>query len=585
LPQVLVTYGLCFVLFGLYRGIWRFASIADLKRIAQAVAAGGVLVAMLALLARQNHFVVPVAVLILHPLMVAGLMATGRLAYRASKEALHPVGTPRDAGPLLVLGAGSTAVNLLRDFKRRDTWRVVGLLDDDPAKQGNTLSGVRVLGTWQDLAPVARDVGARHALLAISDADTATRARAVRLTEAAGIELLVPPTLDELMSGRYRATQIHKFGFADLLGRPPVQLDTAGLTHLLGGQCVLVTGAGGSIGAELTRQVARYGPARLVLFDQSEYALYSIEQELRRDFPPLNIVPLLGDVKDAARVEWVFATHQPAIVYHAAAYKHVPMLERDNAWEGIANNVHGTRVVARAAARAGTRKFVLISTDKAVNPANVMGATKRMAEMVVQATGEEGLDSVVVRFGNVLGSSGSVVPTFQEQIARGGPVLVTHPEVTRYFMTIPEAAQLVLQAGLMGSHGEIFVLDMGEPMRIVDLARMLIRLSGHHEDEIEIRFTGLRPGEKLHEELLAAQEETTATAHPKLRIARAAPVPHAWMTWVCAWLDAEPMRGDADVRLMMAQAIPEFAGAKPLDLPAQPPAPARAQASVVLLRR
>ncbi len=351
----------------------------------------------------------------------------------------------------------------------------------------------------------------------------------------------------------------------DLLGRDPVQLDAAGLQGFFGGKTVLVTGAGGSIGAELCRQIARFAPARLVLFEQSEYSLYTVEQEFRDRGLPFEIVAAIGDAKNEARVAEVFARYRPHVVFHAAAYKHVPLMEEDNAFEAVRNNALSTLVVARAARANGASKFVLVSTDKAVNPANVMGASKRLAEIACQALQVEqpqGTEFVIVRFGNVLGSTGSVVPRFREQIARGGPVTVTHERIERYFMSIPEAAQLVLQAGQMGKGSEIYVLDMGEPVKIADLARQMIRLSGFAEADIRIEFIGLRPGEKLYEEPLAHAEKTLATPHPKLRIARVhAPQGGAFLGELDAWL-AQPAAVDAPaVRRRLQAWIPEYRSA------------------------
>ncbi|HEX6320082.1 MAG TPA: UDP-N-acetylglucosamine 4,6-dehydratase family protein, partial [Burkholderiales bacterium] len=342
----------------------------------------------------------------------------------------------------------------------------------------------------------------------------------------------------------------------------PVQLDAAGLHAFLDGKTVLVTGAGGSIGSELCRQIARFAPARIVLLDSSEFALYTIEQEFRDQHAGTPIAAVIGDAKDERRMAEVVERFKPQVVFHAAAYKHVPLMEQDNAFQAVENNVLSTLVVARAAARAGAEKFVLVSTDKAVNPANVMGASKRLAELACQALQEEGTQRVtqfvIVRFGNVLGSTGSVVPRFREQIARGGPVTVTHPEIQRYFMSIPEATQLVLQAALMGKGGEIYVLDMGEPVKIADLARDLIRLSGYSEADIRIEYTGLRPGEKLYEEPLADAETTLPTPHPKLRIARVRTQAGTSVEAILAWL-AGPREVHAEaVRAKLREWVPEY---------------------------
>jgi len=322
---------------------------------------------------------------------------------------------------------------------------------------------------------------------------------------------------------------------------------------------VLVSGAGGSIGAELCRQVARYRPQRLVLLESSEFPLYTMEQEFLRQIPGVAISPVIGDVKDPQRMQQLLSAFKPTVIFHAAAYKHVPLMENDNAWQAVLNNVLGTRVLAEAAIANGVEKFVLISTDKAVNPTNVMGATKRLAELVCQSLQQRGgTRFVIVRFGNVLGSTGSVIPKFREQIAAGGPVTVTHPEITRFFMSIPEAVQLVMQAGLMGGSGEIFVLDMGEPVKIADLARDMIRLSGFDEKDIRIVYTGLRPGEKLYEEVLAADENSLPTPHPKLRIARARPAPVDLPDQLAPWLARAALPDDATVRAELQGWIPEY---------------------------
>jgi FlaA1/EpsC-like NDP-sugar epimerase len=371
--------------------------------------------------------------------------------------------------------------------------------------------------------------------------------------------VLTVPSFDDLVSERVTVSQVRHVELDDLLGRDPVKLDAAGLRGWLAGRVVMVTGAGGSIGAELCRQVARFAPQKLVLFELNEFGLYTIEQEFAASHPRLSVVSAIGDVKDAARVEHVIRTHRPSVIFHAAAYKHVPLMENENAWQAVQNNVAGTHIMGRAAAAAGVEKFVLISTDKAVNPVNVMGASKRLAEMVCQALQRaDGTRFVMVRFGNVLGSTGSVIPKFREQIAKGGPVTVTHPEVTRYFMSIPEAVQLVMQAGLMGKGGEIFVLDMGEPVKIADLARDLIRLSGFREGDIQITYTGLRPGEKLYEEPLAGDESLLPTPHPKLKVARAHQENSDWLPRLESWLLSGSPVDDARVRADLAKWVPDY---------------------------
>jgi FlaA1/EpsC-like NDP-sugar epimerase len=377
-----------------------------------------------------------------------------------------------------------------------------------------------------------------------------------------GLPVLTVPSADELREGNAGVTRVRDIEPEDLLGREPVQLDEAGITEALTGKVVLITGGGGSIGSELCRQVARFNPARLVIVELSEFNLYTIEQELSERHPALPLTKLIGDVKDLDALRIIFKRQRPQVVFHAAAYKHVPLMEEDNAWAALRNNTLGTYYAALAAAETGVERFVLISTDKAVNPTNVMGATKRAAEMVISAMAAEhpGTRFMAVRFGNVLGSSGSVIPKFKEQIAKGGPITVTHPDIIRYFMTIPEAARLVIQAATIGESGQVLVLDMGEPVKIVDLARTMIRLAGRTEEDIGIRFTGLRPGEKLFEELLADADATLPTGVERLRIARldgraAQGTTLAWLADVAARGSVMP---DEVMRGVLRERVPEY---------------------------
>jgi FlaA1/EpsC-like NDP-sugar epimerase len=561
LPVVLAVYTVVFWTVGLYRGLWRFASLPDLQRILVAVGIGTLATpALLTLLRAGAH--VPRSAYLIMPVLLVCTMGGSRLAYRAWKERrLFGVMTHPEAEPALVLGAGNAAAALLKELQHSPRWRIVGLLDDDAAKRGGAILGVQVLGPIDQVGALALRHGVTQAIIAMPGATHRARRRAVELCNAAELKVMTVPALGDIVSGNVSVSALRNVELDDLLGRDPVQLDQAGLHGLIQGRRVLVTGAGGSIGAELCRQIARFAPRELVLFELSELALYSIEQEFRDRFPGLAVDAVIGDAKSDARVAAVFARHAPEVVFHAAAYKHVPLMEEDNACEAVANNVLSTVTLARAAQAAGTEKFVLVSTDKAVNPTNVMGASKRLAEMLVQALqAGSGTQFVIVRFGNVLGSTGSVIPRFREQIARGGPVTVTHPEIQRYFMSIPEAAQLVLQAALMGQGGEIFVLDMGEPVRIVDLAKQLIRLSGLAEGDIRIVYTGLRPGEKLYEELLADAEATLPTPHPKLRVAKGqVPIDRKLTDEVLDWLAAPGERGPDSVREQLKRWIPEYA--------------------------
>ena len=545
-----------FWLFGLYRGIWRYASVADLQRIVFAVLVAAMAVAMVLTL-QGGPTGVPRSVLILDPLLLAMTMGSSRMLYRIWRERRQA--RSGAARSVYVLGAGDAAAGLIKEFSRSGEWRVAALFDDSTGRHGRSIHGIKVFGAIDSLGDALATVPATHAIIAMPSASHHDRKRAADLATAAGLQVFTVPSFDDLVSGKVTVSQIRAVELDDLLGRDPVVLDSDGLKGWIADRVVMVTGAGGSIGSELCRQIARFGPRLLVMVDSSEFSLYQIEQEFAGK---VRIVAIAGDVRSPVRMAQVLSRYRPTVVLHAAAYKHVPLMETDNCAEAVLNNVAGTWSVARAAVDAGVEKFVLVSTDKAVNPTNVMGATKRLAEIVCERLQETttGTRFVMVRFGNVLGSAGSVIPRFRDQIAAGGPVTVTHPEITRFFMSIPEAAQLVLQAGLMGKGGEIFVLDMGEPVRIADLARSMIRLSGFSEDEIRIVYSGLRPGEKLFEELLADDEATLPTPHHKLRIAQARPGYSDFLERLALWL-AELQSGpasDGAVKQQLAQFVPEY---------------------------
>lgn len=563
--------------FGLYEGIWRFASIHDLLRIARAVAVSALLLAMVLLIARPVPSV-PRSVMLLQPVLVLLLMCGARVLYRAWKE--HRLYGPlRILGkPVIVLGAGEAASSLLRELARSSEWRVVGLLDDNPRKLRRTLAGQRILGPVSELDRWARELRVQHAIIAMPSASHGARKLAATLCARAGVRPLTVPAFDDLMSGKVTVSKVRNVEVEDLLGRDPVWIDAPLLRTTLAGKVIMVTGAGGSIGSELCRQIAQFGPAQLVFFELNEFFLYRLLEEFQSTFPELPTVGVAGDIKDGVRVDQVMRQYAPTVVFHAAAYKHVPLMEEINAWEAVRNNVLGTATIARAAVSHGAEEFVLVSTDKAVNPTNVMGATKRLAELVCQSLQQSGGATrfEMVRFGNVLGSAGSVIPKFQEQIARGGPVTVTHPEITRYFMSIPEASRLVLQAASMGRGGEIFVMDMGESVKIADLARDMIRLSGASEKEIRIEYSGLRPGEKLFEELLADDEQTMPTPHPKLRVAKAREVEQGWLEEILIWLRQPRVVPDAEVRRDLRRLIPEYQPTQRAELRALPSGPAAA---------
>jgi FlaA1/EpsC-like NDP-sugar epimerase len=566
LPLVVAVHVCSFFALRLYSGIWRYASLPDLRRILLSVGIAGLAVPTVFFLLQRGDGL-PRSVFILHPILLLLFMCGGRAAYRTWKE--HRLYSPlRDKGkPLVVLGGGDMAVQLIRDLARSDEWQVVAILDDDAAKAGASLMGIRIEGPWSSLPAVAARLGVAHAALAVRTPSSGIRRRAYQLCGDSKIDLLTVPALSDYLGGQLGGGNLRSVQLEDLLGRDPVALDNEGLKGMLHGRRILVTGAGGSIGSEIARQVAFFAPSQLVLLDSSEFALFSIAHELSSpdDSGATGemVAAVVADVRDNSRIHSLLSKVKPDVVFHAAAYKHVPLMESGNAWECLRNNILGTRNVAQAAIAAGAREFVLISTDKAVNPTNVMGASKRAAELLMQSLHFGATRAVAVRFGNVLGSSGSVVPIFRKQIAAGGPVTVTHPDMRRYFMLIPEAVQLVLQAGLIANSGEangsIMVLDMGEPVKIADLARDMIRLSGPQAANVQIAFTGLRPGEKLYEELLADNETTAPTPHPKLRVLTARPVTDAgWRESLTAWLEGVDPANPASIRAQLRSFVPEY---------------------------
>jgi FlaA1/EpsC-like NDP-sugar epimerase len=533
-PWSVLGYGAGLTLARVYRQVWSYIGLPELRQLASGIMLGGTLTAAIVLMLRMPDF--PRSVLMLQPMIALVLLGAARAGWRTIAER-RTLG--QGSRRLIIVGSLQDASDALRALKGSHQWQPVGIVSPLPAEVGRSIQNVRVLGQTPALAEICENAQAQAALVASAPGSPARRDA---LMGAAGsqVALLTMPRPDEWLKTEDAGPR--RIELEDLLGRTPVQLDVAGLAELFSGQTVLVTGAGGSIGSELCRQVARFGVARLVCVDVSEYAIYT------------------ANIREMERLRAIALKHRPAVVLHAAAYKHVPLMEEHNEIEALRTNVVGTHNAARAAGECGAGRFVMISTDKAVNPTNVMGASKRLAELMVQraATEHPSTEFVSVRFGNVLGSSGSVVPLFTSQIANGGPVTVTHPEIVRYFMTIPEAAQLVLQAGLMGRSGQICVLDMGEPMKIVELARMLIRLSGKTEQEIPISYTGLRPGEKLYEELLADDETTEPTPHPKLRIAKTSGMlPDA--ACVMQWIEAAGAAPAADaLRQWLRSQVPEY---------------------------
>jgi len=517
---LLALQGFVYWRIGLYRGLWRFASLPDMGNLLR-VSMLGAVVAGTVLLILERPIGVVAPMLWLYPLMLLVSLALPRLLLRVFRDMRTEVRWRRSSQRTLIIGAGRSGRLLLPELHRRGGFDLVGFLDDNPRLKGTEIDGVPVLGKIERLPRIVREAAIDLAVIAIPSATNQQMQRVVALCEAAGVEFKTLPTLKELGSTITRFEDLKPVAIDDLLGRDPVSLDWRAIRAGLAGKRVLITGGGGSIGAELCRQIARLDPAGMVIVDNSEYNLYRIDYHLRGEFHDLVLDAVLGDICDPATVETVLARHRPEVVFHAAAYKHLPMLQ-SQVREAFRNNVIGTKRMTDAAIRHDVGIFVLISSDKAVNPSNVMGATKRVAELYCQAADRRATTRfITVRFGNVLNSTGSVVPLFNEQIRKGGPVTVTHPEISRYFMTIAEASQLILQAAVLGEGGEVFVLDMGQPVRISYLAEQLIRLAGKEPGrDIDIVYTGLRPGEKLFEELFHAHESYAATGHEKILLAK-----------------------------------------------------------------
>lgn len=549
---------------GLYRSVWRFASLRDLMNIARAAIIGAMAVGLALFLINRLEGV-PRAALLFYPAILIVLLGGPRLLFRIWKDYRLGLTQLSDRKRMLILGAGRAGEMLVRDMLRDKEYVPVAFLDDNRSLKGAKIHGVPVRGPLNGLPKVVERFSVDLVIIAIPSASTAQMQYVVSLCEQAGVPFLTLPRVKDIVSGRARAETLREVAIEDLLGRDPVSLDWQQMRHGISDHTVLISGAGGSIGSEMCRQVAALGPRRLVLVERGEFNLYAIEMELLEAFPALEIHPFLVDVCDRAAIERLFARFRPQMVFHAAAYKHVPLLQ-EQIREAVRNNVLGTRNLASAADAHGCGTFVMVSTDKAVNPTNVMGACKRVAERYCQSFhSRSGTHFITVRFGNVLGSAGSVVPLFRRQIAAGGPVTLTHNEIERFFMTIAEACQLVMQAGVMGKGGEIFVLDMGEPVRIRYLAEQMIRLSGKVPDEdIKITTIGLRPGEKLYEELSYGSENLASTEHSSILLARTQEGSRSDLEPLIEQLDAACLAFDeARIEQLMRELVPTWQDPEP----------------------
>ena len=580
----LIPLKLCiFFFFRLYKGMWRYCSMEDFWRLSQAsVVSMFALVGILAF--KETCSTIPRSVFAIDTLLTFVLTGGLRMGIRSLYAATtSPKGfgafflpgmrsLQKNPKKVLIVGAGGSGVKIVREtFDNPNLGcKVVGFLDDDPAKLGRAVHGVPILGTVDALPEVILKLDVKEVFISVPSATGAQMRRIVDICKRSGTPFKTLPAIGEIIDGKVSVRALRDVNYEDLLRRPPVRLDTDGIKDYLSDRTILLTGAGGSIGSELCRQVIRYNPKGLVLVDKCEENLFNMQAELRDEHKFTNFHGILCAVQNRSLMERVFETYQPDVVFHAAAYKHVPILER-NPWEAVYNNVLGSKVTMEMAQRFQAERFVLVSTDKAVRPANVMGASKRLAELILQSQIQDGTRFMGVRFGNVVGSSGSVVPLFQKQIRRGGPVTVTHPDITRYFMTIPEAVQLILQAGAIGTGGEIFVLEMGTPVKIAEIAGDLIRLSGKEPDtDIPIVFTGLRPGEKLYEELVTDGEDVAPTRHEKIRMLRTNGVSrwngHGNRVAFLRWLESEvadlcrvaAALDPCEIKCKLHQIIPEY---------------------------
>ena len=553
LPYLIIPQSIIFIYIGLYRGLWRFASLPDLKRIVL-----GAFIAFIFLIL-INYFLsnIPRSILFLFPILLIFFLGTNRFLYRFYKEGNF---LKRKSGePVLILGAGSSGKALSKELSLNKNYNIIGFIDDDFTLHGREINDIKILGGFDKLESTIKHYLISQVILTIPISKSLDRKKALDISADLNLKVLVAPSVDEVVSGKLTFSRLRNVDVIDILGRDLINLSTKQLKTDINKQTIFLTGAGGSIGSELCRQIIKFNPSTIICMDISEFSLYKLEQSFSKINKKINFIYLLGDIKNSIHIDNILKLYKPSIVYHAAAYKHVPLLENKNVNEVLQNNVMGTYRLAKLCKKRKVEKFVLVSSDKAVNPTNVMGASKRLAEMVCEGLQDpSGTNFVIVRFGNVLDSSGSVIPKFRSQILEGGPLTVTHPKITRFFMALPEAAQLVIQSSVMGSGGEIFVLDMGNPVKILDLAKSMIKLSGLTKEDIRIKFVGLRPGEKLFEEILISGENILKTRHKKIFIAKTKKISAEWVNSLIKWVESVDVNDEKSIKKDLKNWVVEY---------------------------
>ena len=553
LPYLIIPQSITFIYIGLYRGLWRFASLPDLKRIVL-----GAFIAFIFLIL-INFFLsnIPRSILFLFPILLIFFLGTNRFLYRFYKEGNF---LKRKSGePVLIIGAGSSGKALSKELSLNKNYNIIGFIDDDFTLHGREINDIKILGGFDKLESTIKHYLISQVILTIPISKSLDRKKALDISADLNLKVLVAPSVDEVVSGKLTFSRLRNVDVIDILGRDLINLSTKQLKTDINKQTIFLTGAGGSIGSELCRQIIKFNPSTIICMDISEFSLYKLEQSFSKINKKINFIYLLGDIKNSIHIDNILKLYKPSIVYHAAAYKHVPLLENKNVNEVLQNNVMGTYRLAKLCKKRKVEKFVLVSSDKAVNPTNVMGASKRLAEMVCEGLQDpSGTNFVIVRFGNVLDSSGSVIPKFRSQILEGGPLTVTHPKITRFFMALPEAAQLVIQSSVMGSGGEIFVLDMGNPVKILDLANSMIKLSGLSKEDIKINFVGLRPGEKLFEEILISGENILKTRHKKIFIAKTKKISAEWVNSLIKWVESVDVNDEKSIKKDLKNWVVEY---------------------------